>query len=325
MTATDTLSYGQESVNGIAIPKARSLPVELLQSRMYSRGIEMQLDFLEKNHPELKLEIRAARASWLSSPFAGGADFIERDAITKAGDKAKKILVMMDKKGWSEYGSLVKFNSKAEVRTYLNLIDKRAKGEIEVDFVRANLLWHYPPYRQNPEKEVSEGFVVNESFANFISFKMPMSWKNLKSPAKSMLGYKSENGHGRVWLTIHEQNTVDDSGKAISAKQAFEAHTINSFSQVYSQMGIDLLSFKKTKSGQMDVWIFERSKPYEKLGNRGVEHSICMRFFYKDTQINYKMNVIEKEGTTYKESLINRHYKKLFNMIGHSVKLSAKP
>lgn len=310
----------------VAIPGTPKgdLPTELLQSRMYARGIEWKLNKLEKAFPSLAVEVYAARASWLSSPFASGCDAIEADIIKKAPEEGKALLAQMDAASWKE---LAKYDDVATVKTareFLKLVDSRAKGAIEVDLVRGNLLWNHPVYSKSPEKEFSDGFSRRiQHTANSgmeVTFEVPMSWKAEVSPKKELVGFRNCYGHGNVWMTVLINPTVDENGMPVRADELYARYTEDMLRQSYEVLGIELTSFLKTRVNGMPAFMFTRRQPYEQLGERALRAAQVIRVFRGRYMINFQINTFGPEEGTVGEDRIRKH-QALFKMIGGSLRV----
>jgi hypothetical protein len=300
------------------------LPTELLQSRMYARGIEWKLNKLEKAFPSLAVEVYAARASWLSSPFASGCDAIEADIINKAPEQGKAVLAQLDAASWKE---LAKYDDIATVKTareFLKLVDSRAKGAIEVDLVRGNLLWNHPAYAKSPEKEFSDGFTRRiQHTANSgmeVTFEVPMSWKAEASPKKELVGFRNGYGHGNVWMTVLINPTVDENGVPVRADELHARYTEDMLRQSYEVLGIELTSFLKTKVNGMPAFMFTRRQPYEQLGEKALRAAEVIRVFRGRHMINFQINTFGPEEGTVGEDRIKK-YQALFKMIGGSLRV----
>lgn len=300
------------------------LPTQLLQSRMYARGIEWKLDKLEKAFPALAVEVYAARASWLSSPFAGGCAAIEADIIKDDPQKGKAMLAELDAMSWKEMAKFDDIATVRQAREFLKLVDSRAKGAIEVDLVRGNLLWNYPAYVKTPEKEFADGFsrkVLHTADSGMeVSFEVPMSWKAEASPKKELVGFRNCYGHGNVWMTVLINPTVDENGAPVRADELYARYTEDMLRQSYEVLGIELTSFLKTKVNGMPAFMFTRRQPYEQLGQRAVRAAEVIRVFRGRHMINFQINTFGPEGETLGEGRIKK-FQSLFKMIGSSLRI----
>jgi hypothetical protein len=298
------------------------LSTQLLQSRTYARSIENQLDNIEKRYPDLKTQVFLSRCAWLASPFASGCQAIEDDIVKKMGDEGRVFLARLDKKTFEETKKLVPAFNREEAVDFLQLTHRRAKGEIEVEMVRANLLWQHKPYQKSPEKEYSDGYGTSVKYtANrdiAVKFNVPMSWKMEKSPRKELMVFRNCYGHGNVWMTVTVRPTVDDYGKEISSELAFSNYNHAGLKAIYEGMGITLTSFTKTKVNKMPALLFTRKQPYEQLGTKALRAAEVVRVFNNDYMIAFQINTLgPPEGSKAEDRI--KVYEALFKNIAGSI------
>jgi hypothetical protein len=311
---------------GIAIPGSPKgdLPTELLQCRTYCRSMERSIQSLEKRFPSLSVEILAANASWKSSPFAGGCAAIEEDIIKDAGEKGRAILKKLDDDTWAEAVKHIQIRSETEARDFLALVDRRAKGEIEVEMVRGNLLWQYKPFQDTPEKEVARGYVQKvthtASTDRKIVFETPMSWKSEKSPKTELMSFRNCYGHGNVWMTVLVSPTVDELGQTVTAQVKFDAYSEEALRTEYRRLGIELTSFSKTKVNGMPALMFTREQPFEQLGQKATRAAQVIRAFSGSQMISFQINTLGPEGDTKGVDRIKKN-EVLFKMVGGSLRV----
>lgn len=300
------------------------LPTELLQSRMYAKGIEWQLDKLEKAFPDLGVEVYAARATWLASPFASGCAAIEADIIKEDPEKGKAMLAQLDAASRKEIAKFQTLSTAKAAKEFLMLVDRRAKGEIEVDLVRANLLWNHPGYAASPDKEFADGFSKRvQHTANSgmeVSFEVPMSWKAEVSPKKELVGFRNAYGHGNIWMTVLISPLVDENGASINADELYGLFTEEKLSLSYEAMGIELTSFLKTKLNGMPAFMFTRRQPYEQLGEKALRAAEVIRVLRGRHMINFQINTFGPVDGPAGEDRIKK-YQKLFKLIGASLRV----
>lgn len=314
------------SQQGIAIPGSPKgdLPTELLQCRTYCRSMERSLQLLEKRFPSLSVEIVAANASWNTSPFAGGCNAIDAGIIDDAGEKGRAMLKKLDEDTWAEAAKYVHIKSEIEAREFLALVDRRAKGEIEVEMVRGNLLWQYKPFQDAPEKEVAKGYVQKvkhtASTDRKILFEVPMSWKSEKCPKIELMSFRNCYGHGNVWMTVLVSPTVDQLGQTVTAQEMFDAYSEDALRTEYRQLGIELTSFSKTKVNGMPALMFTRQQPNEQLGQKATRAAQVIRAFSGSQMISFQINTLGPEGDTKGADRIKKN-EVLFKMIGGSLRI----
>jgi hypothetical protein len=241
-------TFGQKSITIPGNPKG-DLKTELLQSVAAARSMEASLKQVMKEHPTLKAEAVAAQASWQYSPFARGARFIEQDIKKDAGKEGEKLLATIDDVSRNAVGTYAPVNSLEKAREFLRLVDRRAKGGIEVPMVRGMLLWNCPEYQEKPEKEILDGYVTNESstqdgvkaFAEW-----PMSWKpaTARNP-KILQKFQSHWGHGKVSGMLRIDPVPLPPGIIVGPDDVYEEATQEMFQEEAPQ--VKILSFKKTR------------------------------------------------------------------------------
>jgi hypothetical protein len=320
---------GVDAQQSIPIPGTPNgeLPTQLLQSRAYCRSLEWQLNAIEKQFPTLSVEVLSARASWQSSPFASGCNAIEKEILLGAGEKASSMLEELDKKSMTEVQKRSRLASVEEARAFMQLVDRRAKGEIEVEMVRANLLWNHKPYQEDPGREFSAGFArktthTAESGMD-VTFQIPMSWKSEQSPKPELMSFRNCYGHGNVWMTVLVSPTTDNTGHQISAQEKFGSYSEDSLRNEYTTLGISLTSFLKTKVNGMPALMFTREQLYEQLGQRATRAAEVIRVFKGDHMISFQINTLGPEGEKIAASRIEKNHG-LFKMIGGSVSISTE-
>ena len=194
-------SFGQSSIAIPGNPKG-DLMTELLQSVTFARSMEAALKQVINQHPALKVDAVAAQASWQYSPFARGARFIEEDIKNDAGKDGQHLLSKIDDMSRNAVGTYAPVDSLETALEFLRLVDRRAKGNIEVPMVRGMLLWNCPEYHDKPEKEILDGYVSKERSTKDgveVSAEWPMSWKlaTARNP-KILQKLQSHWGHGKL-------------------------------------------------------------------------------------------------------------------------------
>ncbi|MGJ8644337.1 MAG: hypothetical protein ACSHX9_13085 [Luteolibacter sp.] len=317
---------GANAQQGIAIPGSPKgdLPTELLQSRAYCRSMERSLQLVEDQFPTLRIEVLAANASWKSSPFAIGCDAIEAGIIEDAGEEGRAMLKKLDDDTWAEASKHVNFRTVDDAQEFLTLVDRRAKGEIEVDMVRGNLLWQYKPFRENPEKEVARGYIQKVTHtaqtSRKITFEVPMSWKTKESPKDDLMSFRNCYGHGNVWMTVFVSPTVDQFGEIMLAQERFDAYSEEELRTAYRQLGIKLTSFSKTKVNGMSALLFTREQSFEQLGQKATRAAQVIRAFTGNQMISFQINTLGPEGSSEGTERIKK-YEALFKMIGGTLRV----
>jgi hypothetical protein len=312
---------------GIVVPgdPKGSLPAELLQSRSFCRGMERSLQLIEDRYPSLSFEVLTAKASWKSSPFSSGCDAIEAEIVSKAGKDGRSLLNKLDAEIWAEISKHARVQSIGDAREFLTIVDRRAKGEIEIPMVRGNLLWNHKPFQENPEKEVERGYVQKITHTcragrSVISFQVPMSWKSEESSKVELMSFRNCYGHGNVWMTVIVSKTVDELGKPINAARKFSEYTEESLRRDYNLLGIELTSFMKTKVNEMPCLIFTRKQLHEQLGQRATRSAEVIRVFHGDHMVSFQINTLGPEGETTAADRISKN-KPLFRLIGKTIKI----
>lgn len=277
-------------------PPAGDLPMELLQARAYCRGMEAALAKVLKDFPALATDAVMANATWRSSPFAKGADAIEADFKARAGKRATAELLAMDEKLIRTARLLSDIKTEAEATAFLDLVNKRSKGEIEVPMVRASLLWQYPPYQKNPEKEFRDGYQVPVDFTSpdgvKLHFKMPMSWRESPRAAKDGVDYVACWGHATTWFTLIVKPITGEDGTVLPAADVFDTMTRDTTEEQYSRLGITLKEFTKTKLNGAPAIMQTMEAPYEQLGKKAAHAMLAVLVFHGTHTLNLQLHAM---------------------------------
>lgn len=317
--AAASLCHAQMAIPGK--PK-EDLPVELLQARTYCISLENQLVKVRQKYPALAAEVLAAEASWKSSPFHSACRAIEEDIKKQAGKRGAAILKEMDTKVLEAAAPFTALKTEEDARDFLELVDIRAKGGIEVPAVRGNLLWHYKPYQENPEKEFVHGYTIKQEHTADttvrICFEVPMSWKPVESPEKNLMGFTNCYGRGNVWFTVLVSPLVTPEGLPLTAQEQFDLYSRESLADEYETLGITLKSFSKTKVNGMLALMFTRHQPYEQLDVKGLREAQVVRVFHKGCMISFQINTVGPENSTSGAERIKRN-EALFKKIATSL------
>ncbi len=234
------------------------------------------------------------------------------------------MLNKFDEDAWAEASKHIQIRSEVEARAFLALVDRRAKGEIEVEMVRGNLLWQYKPFQDTPEKEVAKGYVQNvthtASTDRKIVFEVPMSWKSEKSPKSELMSFRNCYGHGNVWMTVLVSPTVDELGQTITAQEKFDAYSEEALRTEYRRLGIELTSFSKTKVNGMPALMFTGKQPFEQLGQKATRAAQVIRAFSGSEMISFQINTLGPEGDSKGVDRIKKN-EPLFKMVGGSLRV----
>ncbi|RYZ62354.1 MAG: hypothetical protein EOP09_18900 [Proteobacteria bacterium] len=321
MTGTWLASAQELAVPGS--PKS-DLRLELMQSRTYCRAMERSLGEIKKRFPELEAQVMVSSANWQSSAFAKGCRAIEEDLIRQAGEKGRQMLKELDEKSWAEVKKLVRLDGIDEARDYLDLVNRRSKGEIEIDMVRGNLLWQYKLFQTEPEQEQVQGYVEKITHTAktkwYVRFDLPMSWKTEESPKVDLMSFRSCYGHGPVWMTAYVIPSIDGSGTPVPANELFEAYNEADLRAEYRTLGIELTAFMKTQVNGMPALMFTRDQPFEQLGTKATRAAQVIRVYKDDHVVNFQINTLGPEGAKTAAERIKRQ-EPLFKMIAGSVQL----
>lgn len=300
------------------------LHIELLQSRMFGRSMERQLRLVKERFPELKIAATAAEAAWKSSPFGVGCNAIEEDIILKAGDTGRRALKEMDEKSWVELDKLVTLSTLEQAEEFLNLVAKRAKGEIEVPMVRGNLLWQYKPFQEKPHEEFTRGYTQAIKHpvraGKEVHFVIPMSWKTEKSAKDHLLTFRNCYGHGNILMNVGVAPTRAG-GQPIPAREVFDACNEASLRAEYEQKGIKLTSFMKTKLNSLPAFFLTKEEPYEQLGLHALFVVQSVQVFSGDHMISFDLVTMGPVDNTLGQERIKKN-EELFKWIAGSLQLT---
>ncbi|MAS93711.1 MAG: hypothetical protein CMO55_11015 [Verrucomicrobiales bacterium] len=279
----------------------------------------MQLNEIEKRFPSLAIETLAAKSAWEASVFASAGRTIEGDMIRDAGENAKSLLKKLDDATWTEITKLNSIKTDADARQFLDLVATRAKGGIEIEMVRANLLWQYKPYQEHPEKEFAAGFTreITHSGNTQITakFLIPMSWKAEETQKEGLVTFINCFGHGNVWMTVTVLPLVDASGSPETAESRFNSYTELSLRTDYDSLGIELTSFLKTTLNGMPALLFTREQEFEQLDMKATRAAEVIRVFKEDAVISFQINTLGPINEATARDRITK-YAPLFRMIG---------
>lgn len=276
-------SLGQEPIVIAGNPKG-DLRTELLQAITAARSMESTLNQVIKKYPALKLRAVAAQAAWQYSPFARGARYIEEDIKKKAGQKGKDLISTIDKTSADVVRTYVPVETLEKAREFLGLVEERAKGEIEIPMVRGMLLWNCPEYQDKPEKEILDGYVVDEVSEKdtvAASAEWPMSWKQVKARNPKILQkFQSHWGHGKL------------SGMLRIDTIPYEKEGILEPNEIYDQItqadmeaeapGMQFFSFKKTRHNGLPAILTVTNMEVEQLGVRISSASITLYVYHRN-------------------------------------------
>jgi len=240
-------SFGQSSIAIPGNPKG-DLMTELLQSVTFARSMEVTLKQVINQHPSLKVDAVAAQASWQYSPFARGARFIEEDIRNDAGKVGHQLLSKIDDMSRDAVGTYAPVDSLETALEFLRLVDRRAKGNIEVPMVRGMLLWNCPEYQNNPEKEILDGYVSKESSTKDgveVAAEWPMSWKlaTARNP-RILQKLQSYWGHGKLSGMVRIDTVQLPTEVEVGPDDLYEAATQEMLQEEAPET--KFLSFKKT-------------------------------------------------------------------------------
>ena len=312
----------------IPIPVApkEGLPGELIQSRGYAVGLERQMAYVSESFPTLAKEVVLAESSWKASPFYTSTRFLEKEIVDILGDKGRQLMQEMDAMMWDEFVKHHKNMTVLDAREFLVRVAEQAKGDIKVDMVRGQLLSHYKPFQENPEKEMSQGYVKpvvhTAEIGRRIEFHIPMSWKQGKTAETELMAFRSNYGHGDLWMTV----TVFPSLRAffdpmpMGEEEAYGQLTEDFLRADYKKLGIELTSFTKTKLNGVPVVMFTRRQPYKQPGTKSIRAAQAIRVFTGNYKINFQINTLGPEGEPQAEERI-KEFEPLFKLIGSSLRI----
>lgn len=300
------------------------LHVELLQSRAYCRTMEMQIENIRKIYPNLAIQAVAADAAWKTSPFAKGARNIEADIRKQTKGEGNAMLEKIDAQLWEQVQPYIKMQSQEDALDFLTLVGRRAKGEIEVEMVRGNLLWQYPPYQEKPELEFTQGYTTSITHPQTsrvkVTFQRPMSWKIMKQENEQLLGLLNCYGHGNVWCTVVISPLKAADGTPLTADERYAAYNQEGLAEDYKTLGITLKSFTKTKLNGMPALMFTREQIHEQLGSKTLRAAEVIRVFHKGCSISFQINTLGPVDSDLAEKRIQRN-DALFKQIAGSVRI----
>lgn len=260
-------STAQPSISIPGNPKG-DLKTELLQSVTAVRSMEATLRHVLKNYPSLKVEAVSAQASWGYSPFAKGARYIEEDIRKDAGDNGQAMIDEIDKISRDAVKTYAPVDTLAKAREFIELVNRRAKGGIEVPMVRGTLLWNCPTYQTKPEQEILDGYVLKESSTKdgvVASVEWPISWKaaTARNP-KILQKYQNQWGHGKLSGMLRIDTIPLLAGVTAEPDQMWDEATEEIMREEWKPATV--LSFKKTRHRGLPVLLLGVVLDIEQLG-----------------------------------------------------------
>ena len=297
---------------------------EMLQSREACRSMEVSLTKIQSDFPDLATQSLTAYAAWRASPFAAGYRAIDAEIKENGSKEFLENLQKTDKKLNETLAILRPFKTEQEASNFLVLVAKRAKAGIELPMVSATLLWNYPPYKAEPSGEFSDGYtnsIIHSTKAPIsVKFAVPMSWKQSISENPELMIFFDRYGHGRIWITVLVRQELMTDGTPASEDLAFAAATRESIEAQYTDMGIKLSSFRKTKLNGMPALMMTREQTHEQLGKKATRAASVIRAFKGNYHVNFQINTLGSEDTDEASEYILRH-QELFQMLAASLQI----
>jgi hypothetical protein len=306
------------------------LPTELLQARAYVLSMERQMTSLEKRFPALKADILIARSCWKTSRFAKGCEAIDADIRHKTGAKGLAELEEKMADIYAKSDKLAEIRNQAEALDFLQLVEKRAKGAIEVPMVRGNLLWQNKDLRDKPHLEFEEGYTQTTSHTavfprgKVVKFAVPMSWKANPSENAAVMSFQNQYGHGNVWMTVLVTTCVDESGQVVEASTAFEKFSESTLQNDYERLGITLRKFNRTKLMNRPAIMFSRTQPFENLGHKATRDAEVIQVFTNGLVVNFQINTLGPLDEAIGQERLAKN-RELFHSIATSMKVTEQP
>ena len=284
----------------------------------------MQIENIRKTYPDLAIQVLAADAAWKTSPFAQGARNIEADIRKQTKGEGNAMLEKIDGQLWDQVQQYIQIQTQEEALDFLTLVGRRSKGEIEVEMVRGNLLWQYPPYQEKPELEFTQGYTTSTTHPQTskvkVTFQRPMSWKVSKQENEQLLGLINCYGHGNVWCTVLITPVQAEDGTPLTAEERYAAYTREGLAEDYKTLGITLKSFTKTKLNGMPALMFTREQIHEQLGRKTLRAAEVIRVFHKGCSISFQINTLGPIDSDLAEKRIQKN-EALFKQIAGSVRI----
>lgn len=323
------LALNAQNESPISIPGNPNgdLPTELLQAVSYVRGMEAVLSLVEKRFPSLTLEVLAARSSWEYSPFSRGAKAIIKDILKGAGSDGKKILDKMDSQTDAAIKKYSAIDSTLKAREFLALVERRAKGEIEVSSVRSNLLWSCPEYQTREEKELLDGYYTKETSKKSdveVSVEWPMSWKLSTARNPDILQkWRSHGGHGILTGMLRIGTVPVPTGVVLGPDDLHNEATLEMLKE--ESLGMEFLSFKKTKVNGLPIILVKVKQELEQLNMRLNMFSLIVYHYHYDKLVHLQLMVTASSEADAEAKL--KQHESLFLLIANSlhVKTEASP
>lgn len=175
---------------------------DLTKTYGFYKGQSYMLKLIMDEYPELKNEVNIANHTFRAS-FSSSLK-----SIRSILEKNQKLFKDTNFQLLEIYKNM-KVYSKSKAIEFINIVKKRAKGELESPIIE-NLLIYNPIYNKNPRKELEDGFKKfyfskGSPKAKGVSFEVsvPQSWKSEEARRPNIVRkFISKNGFGEVFIMI---------------------------------------------------------------------------------------------------------------------------
>ncbi len=196
---------------------------ELNRAYGFCQGQSFTLNRIQNEIPELRSSALVARLDW-NSVFGQSCDNVEKKISLLMGEKwlahREKILSPLKE------ALLATTISRTDANTFLEIIKKRAKGDIPSPILETLLIFN-PTFSDKPEVEMIQGFkktfrTANHSKAKGVDFQIeyPMSWTPKEAVRPNIIQtIKSENGIGSNMVMLMVQDLPPFNGRKLTAKE----------------------------------------------------------------------------------------------------------
>jgi hypothetical protein len=204
---------------------------EMNRAYGFCQGQSFSLNRTQEEFPELQKSVLITKLEW-AAVFGKSCKTIEN----------RLQLILADK--WDSYRekvqtALIENSTKTQIssdqaNTFLEIVKKRTKGEIESPVLETLLIFN-PDFLENPVAEMSLGFkrtyrTENNSKAKGIDFQIeyPMSWAAIEGIRPNIIqNIKNYNGHGSTSIMLMVKDLPLFNGRKLTSKEIAQMFSPN--------------------------------------------------------------------------------------------------
>lgn len=314
--------------------QSSSLQEDLMLTIGYFLAQEEQLKQIEKEYPELSIEIEKTKSLW-NIKFGDATDNIEKIISTEVGNdnwlnlKEELIRKLREKRNFEL--------SKTEAALYLNAIQKeRCKGNIESPILEI-LLTYKPSFQEQPDLEIREGYKkslkthkIENANGLKLEFNIPKSWSFKKGKRSHIIysfasRFKTESGALEIHSLSKTTGIPKEEFSKYSPKEiADELLTTETMEAIPKNIpGLVSLSQFESKKGIIDKCYGAMASfvsTIERMDFSVTQYQKSYIILYEDYMINFTF-VVFKEKSEPSKSFEERieKYSELYKYIINSI------